>query len=363
MNEKNNESEGPALGAGPVPDYDSLAPYRERIMYPMSVAGVVFLTPFSINDFVQGRHLLGLATVAIIAMMAINAVALHFKKKPPIAFALMAIPTAFAIALSLRGLGFYGALWTYPAVLFCYFLLARRTANIAALSLSALAAVMIYVYVDPFLTVRFVVSMALTVVIINIILNIVGQLQSELMGQAVTDPLTGAFNRRQMDISLAEAAERHRRTGAPASILAIDIDHFKKVNDDFGHAAGDAVLKGLVTLIRNRTRRLDRLFRMGGEEFLLLLPDTRAGAAMKQADALRQLVADSKLLDARQVTVSIGVAEYQPEQKQDHWLKMADQALYDAKTGGRNRVVCGSPETDVAPDKPTPDDQAARRYG
>lgn len=366
MNQKDHESDSRVPGPGPVPDYDSLAPYRERIMYPMAIAGVVFLTPFAINDFVQARYFLGIALASVIIMLAVNAVALHYKRPPPIAFALLAIPTAFTIALSLRAQGFYGALWTYPAVLFCYFVLPRRTANVAGVALSVLAATMIYLYVDPFVTVRFVVSMALTVVIVNIILNIVGQLQHELMGQAITDPLTGAFNRRHMDISLAEAIERQRRTAAPASVLAIDIDHFKKVNDDFGHAAGDMVLKGLVTLIRNRTRRLDKLFRMGGEEFLLLLPDTRVNAAMKQAEALRQLVADSKLLNEHPVTVSIGVAEYQPGQKQDLWLKSADEALYEAKTGGRNRVVCGAHHTNASPDQPTTSDDpahTARRYG
>ena len=206
---------------------------------------------------------------------------------------------------------------------------------------------------------RFGVTLGLTIVIINIILNIIGKLQKELTDQALTDPLTGAYNRRQMDQSLVEAIERNRRSGAPVSMLVIDIDHFKKVNDDFGHHVGDKVLKGLVALIKSRTRKLDRLFRMGGEEFVLLLPDTRVGSAMKQAEALRKMVSESRLLEQRRVTISIGAAEYWSEQTQEVWMQAADDALYQAKAQGRNTVVCGSADSDSIPGL----SESGKRYG
>jgi diguanylate cyclase (GGDEF)-like protein len=298
----------------------------------------------------------------VVGLLAINVLALHRGNRPPIPFAILLAPVATSIALALIQQGFYGALWTYPAVLFCYFVLPRRMATIGSLGLSLLAAAMAYLYVPggPEITLRFVVTLGLTIVIVNIILNIVGQLQQELTDQAITDPLTGAFNRRQMDMSLAEAIERKHRTGAPVSILVIDIDHFKKVNDDFGHHVGDQVLKGLVALVRGRSRKLDRLFRMGGEEFLLLLPDTRASAAMKQAESLRRLVSEARLLDQRPVTVSIGVAEYWAEQSKEAWMQAADEGLYAAKNAGRNTVVLGSADSDSIPGLA---DAGERRYG
>jgi diguanylate cyclase (GGDEF)-like protein len=339
----------PETAAGGEAGRDILAAYRERIMRLMAIAGVIFLTPFAINDLIQGRYALGGAIVTVVLILAINVIAIQKKKRAPFPFGILLIPMAASIALSLKQQGFYGALWAYPAVLFCYFVLPRRAANVGGLALSGLSSVMAYIYVGPEITIRFVVTLALTVVIINIILNIVGQLQNELVGQALTDPLTGAFNRRQMDISLAEAIERNRRTGAPVSILVLDIDHFKRVNDDFGHHVGDQVLKGMVALIKNRSRKLDRLFRMGGEEFVLLLPDTRASAAVKQAEALRKLMSESRLIDQRPVTISIGVAEYWAEQTQEAWMQAADDALYQAKNQGRNIVVCGSADTDSIP--------------
>jgi len=339
----------PETAPGGEPGRDILAAYRERIMRLMAIAGVIFLTPFAINDLVQARYALGGAILLVVFILGVDAIAIQKKKRAPFPFSLLLIPMAASIVLSLKQQGFYGALWTYPAVLFCYFVLPRRAANIGSLVLSALASGVAYIYVGPEITIRFVVTLGLTIVIINIILNIIGQLQQELVGQALTDPLTGAFNRRQMDISLAESIERNRRSGAPASILLLDIDHFKRVNDDFGHHVGDKVLKGMVALIKNRARKLDRLFRMGGEEFVLLLPDTRASAAVKQAEALRKLISESHLIDQRPVTISIGVAEYWSEQTQDAWIQAADDALYQAKNQGRNMVVCGSADTDAIP--------------
>ena len=141
-------------------------------------------------------------------------------------------------------------------------------------------------------------------------------------------------------------ARRERRNSGPASLLLIDVDRFKRINDQFGHAKGDAVLKGIVSLVANRSRKLDLLFRIGGEEFMLLLPDTQEAAAALVAEQLRASVAESPLLDDRQLTVSIGVGELQLGESLDSWMKHADDALYAAKKAGRNRVVCrGLPRT------------------
>jgi diguanylate cyclase (GGDEF)-like protein len=160
-----------------------------------------------------------------------------------------------------------------------------------------------------------------------------------LQEQAVTDPLTGAFNRRQMHLSLAEAIERHRRSGERASLLLIDIDRFKEINDRYGHAEGDRVLKALAALAGARLRRLDGLFRVGGEEFAVLLSGARLVEAFSVAEDLRALVQRSKLIGGRDVCISIGVTELACEQSLSAWIADADAALYRAKRGGRNRVA------------------------
>jgi len=319
---------------------DALAVHRARVMYPIALVGVAFLLPFSINNFVRGRYALGIGVVSVVVLLGVNALSLRRKKSPPLPFALLLIPMAVAMTLSLKTQGVIGAFWCYPTVLFFYFVLSGRLAILCSLGLLGVGTAMVYRYIGLGVTIRFFVTLTMTIVVINIILNIITDLQRRLLDQAITDPLTGAFNRRHMDSCLGDAIERNRRSGSPASLLLIDIDHFKAINDRFGHEAGDRVLKRLVTLISKRSRRLDLLFRMGGEEFLLFLSDTRSVDAMKLAENLRVSVAKSKLLGDWPLSVSIGVSELRPGGSLESWIKDADNALYVAKETGRNRVVC-----------------------
>ena len=318
---------------------DALAAHRERIMYRVAIVSVIVLSPFAVNNFARGRHALGTAVVAVVVTLSIDALAIHRRKRPPIPFALLLLPMAAGTMISLRTQGLSGALWSYPLVLFSYFVLAPRLADVSSVGLLAVTTWMVYRYSGQGVALRFFVSLALTIFVTNIIRTIIRELQSKLLDQAITDPLTGAFNRRHMDSVLGDAVERHRRTGAPAAVLLIDVDHFKRINDRFGHEAGDGVLKGIVALITRRVRKLDRLFRMGGDEFVLFLPDTRGADAVTVAEELRASVVGARLLNAAPVAVSIGVSALQADEAADAWVKHADDALYLAKNAGRNRVV------------------------
>lgn len=160
-----------------------------------------------------------------------------------------------------------------------------------------------------------------------------------LQAQVIRDPLTGAFNRRHMQATLAAAVERRRRGSERASLLFIDVDRFKEVNDVLGHAAGDRVLKDLVALVGQRLRKLDALFRVGGEEFALLLTGASLSQAVAVAETLRALVQDAALLPGRRLSISIGVVELGQGQSVPDWIAAGDAALYRAKRAGRNRVA------------------------
>ena len=157
--------------------------------------------------------------------------------------------------------------------------------------------------------------------------------------QVVTDPLTGAYNRRQMHTTLTAAVERRRRAGERSTLLMFDIDRFKDINDALGHAEGDRVLKSLVALVGQRVRKVDALFRAGGEEFVLLLSGTRFADALSVAEDLRRLVQDARLVAGAHVSISIGVVELAQDQSALDWVEEADAALYRAKRAGRNRVA------------------------
>jgi len=157
--------------------------------------------------------------------------------------------------------------------------------------------------------------------------------------QAITDPLTGAFNRRHMQNALATAVERRRRYGERASLLLFDVDRFKGINDLLGHPEGDRVLKTLVAVIGQRMRKVDVLFRSGGEEFVLLLSGARFPDALSVAEDIRRVVHDAGLVPGRPISISVGVVELAYEQSAEDWLTEADAALYRAKRAGRNRVA------------------------
>jgi diguanylate cyclase (GGDEF)-like protein len=168
--------------------------------------------------------------------------------------------------------------------------------------------------------------------------RLVSQLRA-LTTQARTDPLTGAFNRRHLDSCLSVAIARRNRTGEAASLLLFDVDHFKHVNDTSGHAAGDEVLKALVRIVRRRARTLDVCFRIGGDEFVVLLPATLYGGAFAVAEDLRALIANAALLGGRGISISVGVSDLQSGHTVSTWLEDADAALLEAKHGGRNRIA------------------------
>ena len=159
-----------------------------------------------------------------------------------------------------------------------------------------------------------------------------------------SDPLTGLHNRRFFENQLGLELERSLRTGQPLALLFVDLDHFKRVNDERGHEVGDLVLQHAARLMLQHLRRIDQVFRWGGEEFALLLPGTGRDDAMHTADRLRGVIERTPLIlpgDGRvPLTVSIGVA-LAPEHAQGGeraLLRHADQALYRAKETGRNRV-------------------------
>ena len=148
------------------------------------------------------------------------------------------------------------------------------------------------------------------------------------------------YNRRYLDHRLADEVARARRYNMPLSILMIDIDHFKKINDSYGHTVGDQVLFQLANILQEGVRDSDTVGRYGGEEFLVVLPNTRLSDAAEQAARLCKRIREAEINigEAVQLTVSIGVAEHRYGQESwQRFLSRADLALYDAKNSGRDR--------------------------
>jgi diguanylate cyclase (GGDEF)-like protein len=162
-----------------------------------------------------------------------------------------------------------------------------------------------------------------------------------------TDPMTGASNRRHFMPLLRQEIIRGQRTGHRISLLMLDIDHFKKINDTYGHPTGDSVICMLAEICRKESRQIDVVARLGGEEFAVLLPETAMQEALAVAERIR-VAAETRLVKSTEgaefhFTVSIGIAEQrQDTRSEEELIGIADAALYQAKTSGRNRVVSGA---------------------
>ncbi len=176
-------------------------------------------------------------------------------------------------------------------------------------------------------------------------------LNQKLEQIATTDELTGLANRREALARLGELWAQSRRYGQPLACVMIDIDHFKRCNDSYGHAAGDAVLNQVAHTLKRSVRTGEIACRVGGEEFLIICPNSTAAAAAQLAERVRQRAQDARVRyggNELRVTISAGVAECSPgDSSPDALVKAADNALYNAKRSGRNRVCVADPERDA----------------
>lgn len=165
---------------------------------------------------------------------------------------------------------------------------------------------------------------------------------------AILDPLTGLLNRTSLEPRFAEIAEQAAQTGAPVCVLVCDLDRFKAVNDRYGHERGDAVLKDAAYVLRKQLRSFELIYRLGGEEFLIVLAGTTLGEGRDVAERARIALSGARPGDLP-VTISIGVsAAHGEEVTYDALFRAADAALYEAKRAGRDRVVVAGDESDVA---------------
>jgi diguanylate cyclase (GGDEF)-like protein len=185
--------------------------------------------------------------------------------------------------------------------------------------------------------------------IIQIITNTLGAALSNYMNiknlrtAAAFDPLTGCYNRREFDRLVGHNISNAHRHGKDLSLIMFDIDHFKRINDTYGHPTGDEVLKAISREFNARIRKGDYLSRYGGEEFVLVLPDTKMAGALDIAERLRKRVENIRIETtdgiAVQVTASFGISTLRPQSDKDQLIKEADAFLYQAKAGGRNRIM------------------------
>ena len=308
--------------------------------FGVSVVSFLILLPFGINNIIQGRPLGAIVTLFVCLLFAYNAY-VGWRGRYSLYLNLFGVVPAFTVGASnaLIELSVAGSYWSYLCVFAIYFILPFRYTKYAN------AVFLVAVISAAWLSLEYPIFIRFSMVLIGASIFIFISKRETTKAydlvetQAITDSLTGVLNRVTMPDCLEKAILLSRESDTKSTLCLIDIDHFKAINDTYGHEAGDQVLVGLSASIMSLISTKDTLFRIGGEEFLILMNDTDLNEGSKTADNLRTVVADLSLIEDHHFTISIGVSEVSAVYDWKQWMKRSDENLYKAKESGRNQVA------------------------
>jgi len=318
---------------------DPDADLRLPIILFFGSCAVLGISPFAVMRFLSGQWLIGLVDALIIVAIASTMAYAWRTRDTRRAGVVVALTNTIGCMAILVLLGPFGLYWTYMVVLSNFMLLAHRgLAVLCSLALLATAASQHHLFASTAELMSFLTTSAMVAVCAMIFVSRSELHQMRLAHLARRDPLSGVGNRRLMEEELDLLMQGAMGPVENCALAVIDIDHFKAVNDRFGHEAGDVVIRDLAELVQSRVRKRDRLYRMGGEEFLLLLDGVEADALQQMLDNLREAIHHQVDAPGGPITVSIGGALPVPGEDWRRWLSRADAAMYDAKQGGRNQV-------------------------
>ncbi|MEZ5502788.1 MAG: GGDEF domain-containing protein [Halioglobus sp.] len=310
---------------------------RSAYRYVLLLLAVILLPIVAHNVYIR-QPLPAAGALLLLGILMVNILLLSLNRD---AFLSPAVVLLLSIALVMLSLYYgqnYNLFLLFPLLVALPVLLRTRWALFLGVLSGLLVAPIVLTQYDPTTGAAVGISMGLTWLVSAWLVFAMTEQSQRLRGMAITDPLTGAFNRRYLELQASRCVHDWNRYQRPASLLLLDIDHFKRINDKYGHAVGDEALKRLVELIRGRLRKVDILCRFGGEEFVVLLNETRGEQAAYLAGELRHAVERSKILPEDGLTISIGVCDVRQARDMEQWFKLADAALYRAKRNGRNRV-------------------------
>jgi diguanylate cyclase (GGDEF)-like protein len=315
------------------------ADFRLSIITLCSVFSVIGIMPFAIYRIAVGQLLAGLVDLALIACISSATIHAWVTGRTRGAGLLLVVTNSVGCFVVGVTVGTSGVLWAYAVVLMNFFLAERRPAMLAS---SMLIASFLF-HGGNFATTAESTAFAVTATLVSLYAFVFASRtehqRQQLETLASMDPLTGAGNRRSMERDLATATRDVDPSRPPCAVVILDLDHFKKVNDLHGHEAGDRVLVDFVAILRNQLRRGDRLYRYGGEEFVVLLTDTDIQGVNAVVTKLRHQIHQLLLSPGGRITVSMGVALWQMGEDWSSTLGRADAALFMAKRNGRDCVM------------------------
>lgn len=321
---------------------DSKRKFQLGLIYLFGALTTFGVAPFCILRYLNGEYLKAAVDLLIVIIAAANTLYAHRTKKVfyPSIFAAVQYSLA-TLAIIYINTPLY-VFWIFPAFSANFFLL-RAPYSVIVNLLIVIAMIPIALQVDDNIAgIGMIVSMMFAGSMTFVFAREADKHHRLLQAYATQDALTLLGNRRAMDLEMIHCLDDFKRNNFAASVIILDLDHFKKVNDNFGHKCGDEVLISIARLLQQRVRVTDRIFRFGGEEFVILARNTSLPDAEIMAEDLRKQIAQDVSTPEGKITASMGCAQLKSGETADQWFERADSALYRAKDEGRNRVVAAS---------------------
>ena len=311
---------------------------EEIITITLSASGALAIIPFAAIRFFRGELLMGCIDIFLILGISSISLFVWWTRQVRIPGIVLTIFILSGLVTIIYVGGASLVHWAYPTMVVAFFLVKPREATAFNLLGMVLLIPALVQEISRLELVTILVTLILNNVFAYVFAARMNEHRQHLFFLAERDPLTGIGNRRALSARLEDIVLRHQTQVITASILVLDLDHFKDINDTHGHGKGDQILIRVTEIVSANIRVTDDLYRLGGEEFVVVAMGASLDAADKLAEQLRASIEASKLLPDRRVTISLGVAEFKQGEGYENWLHRADTALYEAKRTGRNRV-------------------------
>lgn len=316
---------------------------HEKVLSISSILAALIVTPFVYFRYIEGDILISLINGATVVVLLCFYYYVLKTKNIELAKAGFTVFLTFSIVIVIMLRGLPHIYWMYPALIAFHYILPPKMAGFISLLAITSIAMTFYPTTELVDFLAITLSLLLTALLAFFMFNGYREKNEQLTRLSRVDPLTLTGNRRALDKKLAMMLADQRRSFTNISLLLLDLDHFKKINDYFGHAVGDEILIEVVNEISKNLRSLDSIFRYGGEEFVIVPLMLDLPEAQIVAEKIRNLIAEHTFNNEIKLTISIGVAKYRSNESAQSWLARADAALYRAKHNGRNRVELEQP--------------------
>jgi len=312
---------------------------EEKMIFFLCTLSLSGLLPLSILRFSQGDYYI--ATIELVGALANSVFLLYVYRtgKTAVAGYVLAALALLGVSAIIFLRGTAPLHFLYPVMIASFFFIKPNVALTLCLCCLAAVSVKVTPQLDASEGPLFIMASVACILFSYVWANIRNKQRDELFELSSRDGLTGCGNRRAMNECIDLAIKFHRRNGNPVSLLIIDLDNFKQINDLHGHSAGDQILRDVSTVIKSRIRSTDDIFRYGGDEFVVLAPNSNLERSLELAEKLRTLVAEHGECNNTGISISLGVAQYQEGQSSLQWLNSADTMLLKAKREGKNLAL------------------------